>query len=59
MTYLRINQELDGCCGGVFDNCDDEVHVEAIGDDWVVVRGASGPQFFVGAPEDLLQYARQ
>jgi len=57
VTYLRIGQELEGYCGGIFNLYNDTVHVEAMGTDWVVVRGSTGPQFFVGVPEELLAYA--
>lgn len=56
---LRVGAKLYGYCGGTFgrDSYGDKF-VEAIGNDWVVVRerDTDHPQFFTGDPEDLLEY---
>lgn len=59
---LRVGDILYGFCGGEFgrDSYGDK-RVEAIGADWVVVRGGGLldtdlPDLYHGDPEDLFQY---
>jgi len=60
---LRVGAKLYGYCGGAFGRDSFGVKtVEAIGVDWVVVRGGQYGQddhvmLYVGKPEDLLEYA--
>lgn len=61
-TPLRVGDVLYGYCGGHFgrDSYEDK-RVEAIGADWVVVRGGdimrdNAPDFYDGSPEDLCQF---
>lgn len=56
---LRIGDLLDGYCSGAFTLGPEQVRVEAIGSDWVVVRGTdrhAAAQFYSGPPEDLTEY---
>lgn len=59
---LRVGDLLDGFCSGAFTLGPEQVRVEAIGADWVVVRGTDNDahaQLYSGSPEDLIQYVGQ
>jgi hypothetical protein len=56
MMTLRIGQMLYGYCGGEFSNRDfDDKRVEAIGVDWVIVRGNDGIPDFANCNPDYLE----
>lgn len=60
-SSLAAGDRLYGFCGGAFgrDHYYEYCTVEAIGKDWVIVRGPyedDGPEFYSGAPQDLVEF---
>jgi len=56
-TPLRVGDVVYGCFGR---DPGDDKRVEAIGSDWVVLRGESGGVWFhQGDPERLTEYRKQ
>lgn len=57
---LRVGHTVYGYCGGLWGNDGlvyDTRRVEAIGEDWVILRDESGDAVaYWGDPESLLQY---
>jgi len=61
MEYLQVGQELYKDCGGLFNDEQVSLRIEAVGYDWIVVRDSSGAVQFAHTPyknihEELEEY---